>query len=162
MNHEGTTDTKRSTKQQGNTVSKLERNTVAAELVETIVSNWVTAKILADPGLTGGEKMSAVSLFFEPGHGHARHNHPESEQIIYVIAGEGEMMIEEPDGTPVKTAIRAGSLVQIPRGAFHSTFNTGWEPIRILAIYSPPGPEAAMRTSQEFEIFPAGTPPIRK
>lgn len=142
-------------------LSKLERNTVAPEAVETIVSNWVTGKILADPDRTGGANMSAVSIFFAPGQGHARHNHPDSEQIIYVIAGEGEMTIEEADGTPIKTAIRPGSLVYIPRGAYHSTFNTGWEPIRILAVYSPPGPEAAMRESSEFVSFPPGTPPVR-
>lgn len=48
-----------------------------------------------------------------------------SEQIIYVLAGKGEMMIEAPNGTPEKTAIRPGSLVYIPRGAYHSTFTTG-------------------------------------
>ena len=129
--------------------------------VETVMAEWVTAKILADPSMPGAERMSAVSLFFEPGKGHARHNHPESEQIIFVVSGEGEMMIEFEEGVPVKQNISAGSLVYIPKGAYHSTFNTGWEPIRILAVYSPPGPEAAMRNSQEFQVLPAGVVPKR-
>jgi oxalate decarboxylase/phosphoglucose isomerase-like protein (cupin superfamily) len=70
------------------------------EEVETIMADWVTAKIMAAPRVTGGERMSAVSLFFEPGKGHARHNHLESEQIIFVVSGEGEMMIEEQPGRP--------------------------------------------------------------
>jgi oxalate decarboxylase/phosphoglucose isomerase-like protein (cupin superfamily) len=100
--------------------------------------------------------MSAVSLFFAAGQGHARHNHPDAEQLIFVVSGQGEMMIEDPEGTPVTWPIKAGDLVSIPQGAYHSTFNNGWEPIRILAVYSPPGPEAGMRDSAEFRIFPPG------
>jgi oxalate decarboxylase/phosphoglucose isomerase-like protein (cupin superfamily) len=129
--------------------------------VETIMAEWVTAKVMADPSMPGATRMSAVTLFFEPGQGHARHNHPDSEQIIFVISGEGEMMIEHEEGRPATKKISAGSLVYIPRGAYHSTFNTGWEPIRILAVYSPPGPEAAMRNSAEFKVLPAGAVPQR-
>jgi len=128
---------------------------VLPDEVETIVSDWVTAKTLCDPKLTGGN-ISAVALYFKPGQGHARHNHPETEQLIYVVSGEGEMMIEHEEGKPVTQKITAGSLVNIPKGAYHSTFNTGWEPIRILAVYSPPGPESVMRNSPEFRIFPPG------
>ena len=129
--------------------------------VETIMADWVTAKTLADPRSTGGERMSAVALYFEPGQGHARHNHPDSEQIIFVVSGRGEMMIEFEEGRPSTQEISAGSCVSIPKGAYHSTFNTGWEPIRILAVYSPPGPEAAMRNSAEFQVVPAGVVPRR-
>ena len=129
--------------------------------VETLMAEWVTAKTLADPLTSGGEHMSAVSLFFEPGQGHARHRHPDSEQIIFVVSGEGEMMIEFEEGIPSTQKISAGSLVYIPKGAYHSTFNTSWEPIRILAVYSPPGPEAMMRHSKEFRVLPAGKVPNR-
>ena len=129
--------------------------------VETIMASWVTAKVLCDPAVTGPAAMSAVSLFFDPGQGHARHNHPDSEQIIFVVSGEAEMMIEHQEGQPSTRTIRAGSVVHIPRGAYHSTFATGWEPVRILAVYSPPGPETAMRSSPEFRVLPAGTLPAR-
>ncbi|MET0674551.1 MAG: cupin domain-containing protein [Bradyrhizobium sp.] len=135
------------------------RQVIAPHEAETIVSSWVTAKIMASPDSSGAENMSAVSLYFNPGQGHARHNHPASEQLIFVIGGEGEMMIEDETGTPVKTAIGPGSLVTIPRGAFHSTFNTSWEPLRILAVYSPAGPEQAMRSSSEFTVLPPGVMP---
>jgi oxalate decarboxylase/phosphoglucose isomerase-like protein (cupin superfamily) len=128
-------------------------------MVETLASEWVTAKILCDQKSTGSAGMSAVTIFFNPGKGHARHNHPEADQIIYVIAGEGEMMIEFEEGRPQKQTISAGDLVYIPKAAYHSTFNTGWEPIRILAVYSPAGPEAYMRESPEFHtVSPASTP----
>ena len=132
------------------------KQVISSRETETIVSSWVTAKILASPKISGAEKMSAVSLFFNPGQGHARHNHPASEQLIFVIGGEGEMMIEDEAGTPVKTAIGPGSLVTIPRGAFHSTFNTSWEPLRILAVYSPAGPELGLRDLPDFRLLPKG------
>lgn len=131
---------------------------VTPEEVDTIVSSWTTAKTLCDPEQTGGN-ISAVALYFKPGQGHARHNHPETEQLIYVISGKGEMMIEEPDGTQIKQTITGGSLVNIPKGAYHSTFNTGWEALRVFAVYSPPGPESVMRNSPEFTIFPPGEVP---
>jgi oxalate decarboxylase/phosphoglucose isomerase-like protein (cupin superfamily) len=129
--------------------------------VETIMAGWVTGKILAEPALNGMRHFSAVSIYFQPGKGHARHNHPESEQLIFLVAGEAEMMIEFEEGKPEFKIIRAGDLVSIPKGAYHSTFNTGWEPVRILAVYSPPGPEAAMRNSPEFHVIPAGEVPQR-
>ena len=127
--------------------------------IETLASDWVTAKILCDERSTGSAGMSAVTIFFAPGKGHARHNHPEADQIIYVIAGQGEMMIEFEEGRPATQTITAGDLVYIPKGAYHSTFNTGWEPIRILAVYSPAGPESYMRESPEFHtVSPASVP----
>ena len=130
--------------------------------VETMVADWVVGKILAEPRLTGGKQMSAVSIFFEPGKGHYRHNHPESEQIIFMISGEAEMMIEDESGTPRTQLITAGDLVYIPKGAHHSTFNVGWEPVKILAVYSPPGPEAGMRESDEFRVVARGEVPTRE
>jgi oxalate decarboxylase/phosphoglucose isomerase-like protein (cupin superfamily) len=102
-----------------------------------------------------------VALFFDPGQGHARHNHPDNEQIIFVVSGEAEMMVEHVDGVPETRIIRAGSCVHIPKGAFHSTMCTGWEPVRILAVYSPPGPESSMRHSPEFKVLAPGVLPSR-
>ena len=127
---------------------------VAPNEVETIIADWVTAKIIGGPG------VSAIRNI-EPGQGHARHHHPDSEQFIFVISGQGEQMVEDENGKPVIEPLSAGSLVSIPKGAYHSTFNTGWEPMRILAIYSPPGPEQHMRNSSEFKVLPAGKVPSR-
>lgn len=134
---------------------------VAPNEVETIIADWVTAKIIGGPGVSAIRNMSAVILYFEPGQGHARHHHPDSEQFIFVISGQGEQMVEDENDKPVIEPLSAGSLVSIPKGAYHSTFNTGWEPMRILAIYSPPGPEQHMRNSSEFKVLPAGKVPSR-
>lgn len=134
---------------------------VAPDEVETIMADWVTAKVMCGPQVTGAAGMSAVALFFEPGQGHSRHNHPDSEQIIFVVSGQGEHTTEDEHGNRNTQKVSAGSLVYIPKGSYHATFNTGWEPLRILAVYSPPGPEAFMRESAEFRVLPAGQVPAR-
>ena len=130
--------------------------------VDTLMSSWVTAKVLAEPSTSAVKNMSAVSIYFDAGQGHSRHRHTEAEQLIFMIAGEAEMMIEFEEGQPRKQTIRAGDLVSIPKGAYHSTFNIGWEPVRILAVYSPAGPEAGMRVSEEFKVLPVGQLPARQ
>ena len=130
--------------------------------VETLISPWVVGKVLAEPALSGVHSLSAVSIYFDPGQGHARHCHTASDQLIYMLSGEAEMMIEFVEGEPQTRTIRGGDMVSIPKGAFHSTFNFGWEPVRILAVYSPAGPEAAMRHSAEFRSLPADRVPTRR
>ena len=41
----------------------------------TIGADQVTGKVMCNPKVNGSS-MSAVSLFFDAGQGHARHNHP--------------------------------------------------------------------------------------
>jgi oxalate decarboxylase/phosphoglucose isomerase-like protein (cupin superfamily) len=133
---------------------------VSPDEVCTSLSSWVTGKVLAEPAINDMRNLSAASIHFAPGQGHARHNHPGSEQLIFVLGGEAEMMVEFEEGRPSRRRIHPGDLVSIPRGTYHSTFNTGWEPVRILAVYSPPGPEADMRSSTEFKTIPAEQTPI--
>ncbi|MBE7942667.1 MULTISPECIES: cupin domain-containing protein [Ramlibacter] len=138
--------------------------------VETIVTDWTTAKVLCGPDVDGSEQMGAVALFFEPGQGHSRHIHHDADQIIYVVSGRGEHVAERADGTSVTEKVAAGSLIFIPKGHYHSTFNTGWEPMRVLAVFSPAAPVQALRAvgdsggvgTAEMRIVPAGVTPARK
>ena len=76
-----------------------------------------------------------------PGEGHTRHNHPPSEEILYVLSGVGEQMVDDEPGFEV----RAGDTIYIPTAIYHSTVNTGWEPLVLLAIYNPGGAERALK-----------------
>ena len=73
-----------------------------------------------------------------------------------------ENQIEFIEGEPQYQTVRAGDLVTIPKKAFHSTMNNGWEPVKILAVYSPAGVESGMRTSTDFKRLPAGVVPARR
>jgi oxalate decarboxylase/phosphoglucose isomerase-like protein (cupin superfamily) len=70
-------------------------------------------------------------------------------------------MVEDPAGEPIIRPVHAGDAVRIPRGVYHSTVNTGWEPMRLLVIYAPSGAEAALREVPGFRGIPAGQfPPL--
>ena len=125
-------------------MSTEKRTYVEEANVETQVFDWGKLLWLSEPRVTAAEKFSAGMVKLEPGKGHTRHNHPGVEEILYVIEGKGLQMVER-GGTQVEREVEAGVLVHIPPGVFHSTINTGGGPLRILAVYSPPGPEAELR-----------------
>lgn len=129
--------------------------------VETQVFDWGTIKWLSEARVTGALKSAGGVVILDPGKGHARHNHPGSEEILFVISGQGEQMVEDDAGNPMHRHVSAGDMVYIPEGVFHATENTGWEPMRILAIYSPGGPEAFLRGLPDCTIVPAGELPKR-
>jgi len=121
--------------------------------VETQVFDWGRLAWLSEPRVTRAERFSAGVVTLEPGKGHDRHNHPGVEEILYVLEGRGMQMVEE-DGTPVEREVGPGVLIHIPPGAFHSTVSTGDGHMRILAVYSPPGPEAELRAMEGVSIKP--------
>lgn len=109
--------------------------------VDSLVFDWGTVKILSEPQVTEAERFSFGMVVLGPGKGHERHNHPGSEEIIFVMSGEGEQMVD--DQPPVK--VRPGASIYIPADIYHSTLNTGWEPLRLLVVYAPAGPERILR-----------------
>lgn len=125
--------------------------------VETQVFDWGRLSWLSEPTVTAAERFSAGVVRLEPGKGHTRHNHPYSEEILYVIAGKGLQMVELEGGT-IEKEIGPGTLVHIPTAAFHSTVNTGTETMELLAIYAPFGPEAELRQLPGVKL----EPPVRK
>lgn len=127
---------------------------VEADDVESQVFDWGVLKWLSTPEVTGGERFSAGVVKLEPGKGHERHTHPESDEILYVVRGEGEQEIADES-----RSIAAGDMVFVPEGVEHGTVNTGWEPLLLLAVYAPPGPEEVLRDLPECEIVPPGELP---
>ena len=116
---------------------------------------WGAIKWYVSPAHTAGAVMACGEVVLLPGKGHERHNHPDSEEILYILSGEGEQIVD--DGAPFP--VRAGDAIYIPRAIFHSTINTGWTPLRLLAIYNPGGPEQALRELPDFREVPAGQAP---
>ena len=121
--------------------------------VETQVFDWGTIKWLSEPRVTNTERFAMGVVLLQPGKGHARHNHPGCEEILYVVSGVGNQMIDI-DGEKWQPIV-AGDLVHIPPDIFHATINTGWEPLKLIAVYDPPGPEALLRLLPECRILPA-------
>jgi oxalate decarboxylase/phosphoglucose isomerase-like protein (cupin superfamily) len=127
--------------------------------VETMVFDWGTIKWMSEPRVTDTNRFTAGVVLLDPGKGHARHNHPGCEEILYVISGVGKQMIDI--GGERWEPVGAGDLIAIPPDVFHATVNTGWEPLKLLAVYSPPGPEVLLRGSPDCTLVPPGQLPAR-
>lgn len=128
---------------------------VYGDEVETLAFDWGNVLIFSEPQLTGAERFSFGMVILNPGKGHDRHNHPDADEIIFVVSGEGEQMID--DKPPVD--VRPGASIYIPKGIYHSTVNTGWEPLRLIIVYAPPGSERALREIPGCKIVPPGQAP---
>jgi oxalate decarboxylase/phosphoglucose isomerase-like protein (cupin superfamily) len=137
------------------------RRFIGPDDVETLILDWGTLKWMTEVRVTGHNQIAAGVVILEPGKGHLRHNHPGSDEILYILGGEGRQMVEDDDGNPMYRQVRTGDMVFIPESVYHGTENTGWEPMRLLAVYSPGGPEAILRELPECRIVPAGEQPIR-
>jgi len=125
----------------------------------TMTFEWGVIKPLVATDNTDDPAVSMMHVVLLPGQGHERHNHPDSDEILYFLSGEGEQMVD--DGTPFP--VRPGQAVFIPKGAFHSTINRGWEPMAILAIYAPAGAEEVLKTLPDYaEVAPGQAPPLAR
>jgi oxalate decarboxylase/phosphoglucose isomerase-like protein (cupin superfamily) len=120
--------------------------------LSTQTFDWGAIKWFVTPDQTEGASMTFGEVILLPGLGHDRHNHPTSEEILYVLSGEGMQMLDDGEPFPVK----AGDAIFVPTAMFHSTKNTGWEPMRLLAIYNPGGPEKVLEELPDFHEVPSG------
>ena len=121
----------------------------------TMTFDWGVIKPLVATDNTDNPEVSMMHVILLPGKGHDRHNHPDADEILYILAGEGDQMVD--DGEPRR--VRPGETVFIPKGAFHSTINTSYEPMVILAIYAPAGAEDVLKTLPDFQEIAGGDPP---
>jgi oxalate decarboxylase/phosphoglucose isomerase-like protein (cupin superfamily) len=125
----------------------------------TMGFDWGVIKPLVATDNTDGAAVSLVHVVLLPGQGHERHNHPDADEILYILAGTGEQMVD--DTTTFE--IRPGHTVWIPTAAFHSTLNTGWEPLVLLAVYAPGGAENALKRLPDYrELAPGEAPTLSR
>jgi len=132
------------------------KNFVSGEDVSTQQFDWGTLKWMATPDVNGSERFSAGVVQLEPGKGHELHTHPDSDEILYVIGGEGEQTVDDET-----REVGPGEMVYVPAGVEHGTTNTGWATLQLLAVYAPPGPEDVLADLPDCEIVPPGELPTR-
>jgi oxalate decarboxylase/phosphoglucose isomerase-like protein (cupin superfamily) len=110
--------------------------------------DWGVIKWLVSPDNTPDAGLTFGEVLLLPGMGHERHNHPDSEEILYVLSGEGKQMLD--DGEENWFQVATGDTIYVPKAMYHATINTGWQPIRLLAIYNPGGAERVLRDLPDF------------
>jgi oxalate decarboxylase/phosphoglucose isomerase-like protein (cupin superfamily) len=121
--------------------------------VDGLEFDWGEIHFLSEPAVTGANRFSFGIVELAPGKGHARHNHPGSEEVIYVVSGKGEQMVD--DQPPVK--VSAGSSIYIPADVYHSTVNNGTETLKLIVVYSPAGPERLLREIPGCKVVSAAS-----
>lgn len=93
--------------------------------------DWRLTKILV-----GAENFMVKITELGKGIAHEYHRHPDQEEVIFVLGGNG---MSEIDG--VKREIGPQMAVYIPKDVPHATYNLREDrPMRAIVIKSPPGP----------------------
>jgi oxalate decarboxylase/phosphoglucose isomerase-like protein (cupin superfamily) len=120
--------------------------------VPTHSFDWGVIKWFVTPNQNKGANLTFGEVILLPGQGHERHVHPEAEEVLYVLSGEGKQMIDDQQSFTIK----AGDVIYIPKAVYHSTYNSSWEPLRLLAFYNPGGSEQALTQLPDFKEIEAG------
>ena len=133
---------------------KIEKNFVYPIDVDAFGFDWGQLSLTVGPDVNGAQKFSGGVVDLPPGQGHTRHNHPGAEEIIFVISGRGQQMVEDANGKPIVQEVGPGCTVFVPESRFHSTLNTGLGPMQLFVVYSPAGPELALLDLPDFRVIP--------
>lgn len=80
-------------------------------------------------------RSQAAIMVLAPGEstGGSDNEHPTSDQWLYVLAGEGEAVVNGE-----RVALLLGSLLLIEAGETHEIRNVGERPLETLNVYAPP------------------------
>jgi mannose-6-phosphate isomerase-like protein (cupin superfamily) len=87
---------------------------------------------LIDRTTSSIERCSLAEEVLPAGKSVSRHYHLETEEVYYILHGEGRMSV----GNEVKE-VAAGDAIFIPRGSTHTLENTGRTPMTILLVCGP-------------------------
>jgi quercetin dioxygenase-like cupin family protein len=96
--------------------------------------DWGRTKNLFGPENVGAKYLKVNITEYAPGTEHTLHRHPDQEEVIYVLEGEGISRTKAGD-----RSIRAGSFVFVPSDTDHATINLRKDkPMKAIIIKSPP------------------------
>lgn len=94
-------------------------------------SDWGTLQWVCNRKLMPGAKQTVGLATILPGKQNPVHYHPNCEEVLYVISGEG---LQSYDDRTV--ALKAGMTIRIPARVKHNLVNTGTEPLRTIVSFS--------------------------
>lgn len=110
------------------------------EEVESIKVLGGTLKRMFNPETAATQHMTFSVGYFAPGEGLKSHLHPESEEVYYVVRGEGTVFLGK-DKKPL--AIDPDMAIYIPSGEIHGVENTGEDRL-VICFFVAPGKEKSV------------------
>jgi quercetin dioxygenase-like cupin family protein len=119
----------------------MEKRTAVGMTMVTVMLAVTSALVAQNPAVkrtvvkTGdvsvpGREAVIANVEIAPGGSVGRHTHP-GDEISYVVAGEGEILME--GKPPLK--IKPGDGFVVPGGTKHDAHNTGTQPLKLIAVY---------------------------
>ena len=92
---------------------------------------WGTLQWVCNEKLMPGSAQTVGLATILPGKHNPVHYHPNCEEVLYVISGQG---LHSCDGRTVP--LKAGMTIRIPAKVKHNLVNTGTETLRTLVSFS--------------------------
>src|SRR6266478_8107458 len=92
---------------------------------------WGTLQWVCNEKLMPGSAQTVGLATILPGKRNPVHFHPNCEEVLYVIAGQG---LQSYDGRTI--LLTPGMTIRIPAGVKHNMVNTGTETLRTLISFS--------------------------
>ena len=80
-----------------------------------------------------GQRAQVVLMAVPPGGEIGEEVHPDVDQILVFVEGEGQAILDGEAGP-----VGPGRLVLVPAGTRHNFRNTGTGPLKLYTIYAPP------------------------
>lgn len=105
---------------------------VIAKQLEPKLDDTGKSRRLSDPPSTDAKQLTVIEVDFDPGKGHSFHRHPDQEEVVVVVSGQLEQWIDRQ-----MRVLGPGDSAFIPAGTVHASFNTGDQPVKIIAILGP-------------------------
>jgi quercetin dioxygenase-like cupin family protein len=99
--------------------------------LEPVDYEWGAIKWICDLKVTPKSLQRFGYAYVAPGKTNPEHWHKTCEEIIYMLAGELNVIAQGKTIT-----VRPGQTALIPRGVRHSVVNEGWEPVVYIASFS--------------------------
>lgn len=94
-------------------------------------------KAVLAPELSNYDKATAILVSMPPGGSTGLHKHDSSDEIIYVVSGEGEL-VEVIEGREATTIIKPYHVIVIRAGTPHMVSNKGPSKLEAFCIFIPP------------------------
>ncbi len=94
-------------------------------------NDWGTLQWVCNGKLMPGSAQTVGLATIFPGKQNPVHYHPNCEEVLYVLSGEG---VQSYDAHTI--GLKPGMTIRIPAKVKHSLRNTGNEPLRTLVSFS--------------------------
>jgi mannose-6-phosphate isomerase-like protein (cupin superfamily) len=99
--------------------------------VEDRILQWITGP---KGQISSGCCSSCIVKFRAGASARPPHSHRDCEEAIFLLSGDGEMLLENGRSEPVK----AGDFLLMRKNEIHMIRNTGNEEMKVLCFYSAP------------------------